>query len=61
MEEGAEGVEVEEGVEEEECQPEVQPQEEEEMQSSWEQNHLPSVGIVKMSTDSFQTSRDICP
>ena len=56
----------EEGVEEEEVeevpqQAEEQLQEEEEMQNSSEQNHLPSVGIARTSTDSSQIFRDICP
>ena len=37
-----------------------QPQEEEEMRNSSEQNHLPSAGIDKTSTDSFQISKDTC-
>ena len=50
-----------EGVVEAQQQAERQLQEEEEMQNSSGRNHLPSVGIDKTSTDSFQTSRDICP
>ena len=64
MEEVAEGVaeEVEEVAEEEEQrQVEEQQRQEEEMQNFSERNHLPSMGIDKMLTDSFQTSKGTCP
>ena len=55
-----EGVEVE--VEGEvERQLAEQPREEGETRNYSEQNHPPSVGIDKTSTDSCQIFRDICP
>ena len=39
---------------------EQQPQEKEEMQNFSEQNHPRSVEIVKTSTGSSRTSKDIC-
>ena len=57
--EAAEEVEEEEAVEEAAQQQAQQPQEEE-TRNSLEQNHLPSVGIDKMSTDSFRIFKDTC-
>ena len=47
-------------VVEEAAQRQVERLQEEEMQNSSERNHLPSAEIDKMSTDSFQISKDIC-
>ena len=55
---------VEEAVEEEvaeEVEQQQAQQQEEETRNSSEQNHLPSMGIDKMSTDSSRIFRDICP
>ena len=51
--------EAEEGVEEV-AQQRAQQRQEGETQNSSERNHLPSMGIDKTSTGSFQTFRDTC-
>ena len=57
----AEVVEVEVEVEAEPPQQEEQrPREEEETRNSLEQNHLPSMEIGKMLTDSSRISKDTC-
>ena len=57
-----EEVEVEEVAEEEEQQQvEEQQRQEEETRNSSEQNHLPSMGIDKTSTDSSRIFRGTCP
>ena len=57
-EEAVEEEAAEEGLAEEQqaAQPQV-----EETQNSSERSHLPSVEIVKTSTDSYQTFRGTCP
>ena len=60
-EEAAAVEEEEEAVEEEEEVAEEEPQrQQEEMRNSLGQNHPPSTGIAKTSTDSSQISKDIC-
>ena len=59
--EGAVEEEEEEEVGEEVAQQQAQQPQEEETRNSSEQNHLPSMGIDKSSTDSSRIFKDTCP